>query len=64
MPTSLCPLSVFLVAAILCLMKLLYSVDIHSAALADIHGKTVLALEHICHRDGRSKDLMNLNLRP
>ncbi|MCR3693253.1 hypothetical protein [Citrobacter freundii] len=56
---TLRPLSVVLVVAALCLIKLFYSVDTQSVALADSHRKIALAQEHIYRSDDRNKDLLN-----
>jgi len=61
---TLRPLSVVLVVAALCLIRLFYSVDTHSVALAGSHRKNALAQEHIYRSDDRSKDRLNQNPLP
>ncbi|MDN2486422.1 hypothetical protein MML63_12385 [Kosakonia sacchari] len=61
---TLRPLSVVLVVAVLCLMRLFYSVENRPVALAGSHRKNALAQEHIYRSDDRSKDLLNQNLLP
>ncbi|EAN3488451.1 hypothetical protein EFJ13_12655 [Salmonella enterica] len=61
---TLLPLSVVLVVAVLCLMRLFYSVETRSVALAGSHRKNALGQEHIYRSDDRSKDLLNQNPLP
>ena len=50
--------------AVLCLMRLFYSVDTRSVVLAGSHRKNALAQEHIYRSDDRSKDPLNQNPLP
>ncbi|EFD5251631.1 hypothetical protein [Escherichia coli] len=61
---TLRPLSVVLVVAALCLMRLFYSVDTRSVALDGSHRKNALAQEHIYRSDDTSKDLLIPNPLP
>ncbi|HAU5814388.1 TPA: hypothetical protein JD396_06270 [Citrobacter freundii] len=61
---TLRPLSVVLVVAALCLMRLFYSVDTRSLALVGSHRKNALAQEHICRSDDTSKDLLTQSPPP
>ncbi|EPD6336180.1 MULTISPECIES: hypothetical protein [Klebsiella] len=61
---TLRPLSVVLVVAALCLMRLFSSVDTRSVALAGIHRRNALAQEHIYRSDDRNKDQLNPNSLP
>ena len=61
---TLRPLRVVLVVAALCLMRLCYSVDTHSVALAGSHRRIALAQEHIYRSDDRSKVQLNQNRLP
>ncbi|HGK4033503.1 TPA: hypothetical protein ACJ2OW_004801 [Klebsiella pneumoniae] len=61
---TLRPLSVVLVVAALCLMRLFYSVDTRSVALAGSHRRNALAQEHIYRSDDRNKDQLNQNRLP
>ncbi|HDY8627565.1 MULTISPECIES: hypothetical protein [Klebsiella pneumoniae complex] len=61
---TLRPLRVVLVVAALCLMRLFYSVDTRSVALAGSHRRNALAQEHIYRSDDRNKDQLNQNQLP
>ncbi|HDY9247671.1 TPA: hypothetical protein RRJ12_000131 [Klebsiella pneumoniae] len=61
---TLIPLNVVWVAAVLCLIRLFYSVDTHSVALVGSHRKNALAQEHIYRSDDTSKDLLTPNPLP
>ncbi|ENM1952958.1 TPA: hypothetical protein MFH99_000801 [Klebsiella pneumoniae] len=61
---TLRPLRVVLVVAALCLMRLFYSVDTRSVALAGSHRRNALAQKHIYRSDDRSKDQLNQNQLP
>ncbi|MCU2521130.1 hypothetical protein N8S17_23040 [Enterobacter hormaechei subsp. steigerwaltii] len=61
---TLRPLSVVLVVAALCLMRLFYSVDTRSVALVGSYRKKALAQEHIYRSDDTNKDLQIQNPPP
>ncbi|MDV2903084.1 hypothetical protein R0H17_15705 [Phytobacter diazotrophicus] len=61
---TLIPLNVVLGVAALCLMRLFYSVDTRSVAMAGSHRKNALAQEHIYRSGDRNMGLTHLTLQP
>ncbi|EJG2384940.1 hypothetical protein AM391_RS03100 [Kluyvera ascorbata] len=61
---TLRPLSVVLVVAALCLMRLFYSVDTRSMALDGSHRKNALAQGYIYRSDDTSNGLLSQNSLP